>query len=62
MFSCEFYEISKNTFFYSTPLVAASDFVRIWSYYNQTILEAVVRICSSKQVFLKILQKSQKNT
>ena len=24
MFSCEFYEISKNTFFYRTPLVAAS--------------------------------------
>ena len=24
MFSCEFYKISKNTFFYRTPLVAAS--------------------------------------
>ena len=24
MFSCEFYEISKNPFFYRTPLVAAS--------------------------------------
>ena len=24
MFPCEFYEISKNTFFYRTPLVAAS--------------------------------------
>ena len=24
VFSCEFYEISKNTFFYRTPLVAAS--------------------------------------
>ena len=24
MFSCEFYEISKNTFFYRTPPVAAS--------------------------------------
>ena len=23
-FSCEFYEISKNTFFYRTPLLAAS--------------------------------------
>ena len=23
MFSCEFYEISKNIFFYRTPLVAA---------------------------------------
>ena len=26
MFSCEFYEISKNTFYYRTPLVAASVF------------------------------------
>ena len=26
MFSCEFCEISKNTFSYSTPLVAASVF------------------------------------
>ena len=25
VFSCEFYEISKNTFSYRTPLVAASD-------------------------------------
>ena len=24
VFSCEFYEISKNAFFYRTPLVAAS--------------------------------------
>ena len=26
MFSCEFYEISKNTFYYKTLLVAASVF------------------------------------
>ena len=26
VFSCEFCEISKNTFFYKTPLVAASGF------------------------------------
>ena len=25
MFTCEFSEISKNTFFYRTPLVAASE-------------------------------------
>ena len=34
MFSCEFCEISKNTFFYRTPPVAASElFLRIhhWS-------------------------------
>ena len=28
MFSCNFCEISKNTFFYRTPLVAASDMTR----------------------------------
>ena len=27
MFSCEFCEISKNTFLYRTPLVAASGFI-----------------------------------
>ena len=27
MFSCEFCEISKNTFFYRTPLVAASQYI-----------------------------------
>ena len=26
VFSCEFCEISKNTFFYRTPLLAASEF------------------------------------
>ena len=26
VFSCEFCEISKNTFFYRTPLVAASEY------------------------------------
>ena len=31
MFSCEFYEIFKNTFFYRTPLVAASKFVTDYS-------------------------------
>ena len=28
IFSCNFCEISKNTFFYRTPLVAASDMTR----------------------------------
>ena len=27
VFSCEFCEISKNTFFHKTPLVAASEYV-----------------------------------
>ena len=31
MFSCEFCEISKNTYFYRTPLVDASDAViNVW--------------------------------
>ena len=29
VFSCEFCEISKNTFYYRTPLVAASDKVNV---------------------------------
>ena len=29
MFSCEFYEISKNSFYYRTPLVAASGWARL---------------------------------
>ena len=37
VFSCEFCEISKNTFFYRTPLVAASD---IASYAHDNTLHA----------------------
>ena len=33
MFSCEFFEISKNTFFHRTPLVAASERCRSFSYF-----------------------------
>ena len=33
MFSCEFFEISKNTFFHRTPLVAASERCRPFSYF-----------------------------
>ena len=29
VFSCEFYEISKNSFFHRTPVVAASEFFHI---------------------------------
>ena len=29
VFSCEFCEISKNSFFHRTPVVAASEFFRI---------------------------------
>ena len=32
VFSCEFCKISKDTFFYRTPLVAASGFIREYSY------------------------------
>ena len=31
MFSCEFCEISKNTFYYKTALVAASDSLRLFN-------------------------------
>ena len=53
MFSCEFCEIFKNTFFHRTPPVAASEKLKA---------EAVVRRCSVKKVFLEILLNSQENT
>ena len=38
MFSCEFCEISKNNYFYRTPLVAASDAVNnAWSSTEETL-------------------------
>ena len=53
MFSCEFYEIFKNTFFHRTPLVAASEKLRA---------EAFVRWCLVKKLFFEILLNSQENT
>ena len=49
VFSCEFYEIFKNTFFHRAPPVAASEKLKV---------EAVVRRCPVKKVFLEILQNS----
>ena len=37
MFSCEFYEISKNTFFHRTPVVAASAYCKHISNLSQEI-------------------------
>ena len=67
VFSCEFCKISKNTYFYRTPPVAASIFLcDITLYPNMEYismilitLEAVVRRFSEKNVFLKIMQNSQ---
>ena len=53
MFSCEFCEIFKNTFFPRTPPVAASEELKA---------EAVVRRCSAKKVFLESPLNSQENT
>ena len=50
VFSCEFSEIFKNTFFHRTPPVAASEKLKT---------EAVVQRCSVKKVFLEILLNSQ---
>ena len=68
MFYCEFCEISKNTFFHKTHLVAASESNR-YSFFSRNsftksrvLSEAVVQRCSVKKVFLKILQNSQENT
>ena len=48
VFSCELCDIFKNTFFQRAPPVAASEKLKA---------EAVVRRCSVKKVFLKILQR-----
>ena len=53
VFSCEFCEIFKNTFFHSTHPVAASEKVKA---------EAVVLKFYVKKVFLEILLNSQENT
>ena len=51
MFSCEFCEISKNTFLYRTPLLATSDFKQ--KYKGQMILEALfLTEFLSKKVYL----------
>ena len=49
MFSYEFLEIFKNTFFHGTPQVAASEKLK---------KEAVVRGCTVNKVFLEILLNS----
>ena len=41
MFSCEFCEISKNTFFYRTPLVVASALANFEQYYSSTFAAAI---------------------
>ena len=52
MFSCEFLEIFKNSFFHRTPLVADSEKLKT---------EAVVWRCTVKKAFLEILLNSQEN-
>ena len=53
-FPVNFCEVSKNTFSYRTPPVAASETLP-----NKWPIEAAVRMCSSKKVFVKISQISQ---
>ena len=54
MFSCEFCEISKNTFSYKTPLAAASNLSKP----SKTVS---IRGLNSINLSLKILCNSQKN-
>ena len=74
-FSCEFCEISKNTFFYRTALLAAFNykrFKRIIKFRNYFLPENLslrcwfsgeaVHGCFSKMVLLKISEYSQENT
>ena len=53
VFSCEFCEIFRNTFFHRTPLAAASGKLKT---------EAVVRRCSVKKVFFEMLLNLQEST
>ena len=51
MFSCEFFEISKNTFFHRAPLVAASDNhqltkIKTWLYYFLPLFLPIWVMCS----------------
>ena len=48
VFFCEFYEISKSTFFYSTPSMAAS----AWTFHDQ--------VCTEKKQNLKFVSKNLK--
>ena len=69
MFSCEFYEISKNTFLYRTPPVAASvgylvddcshsesDFIKSWEQ-NQGDETHTNQLLPSHQVTLYFVEK-----
>ena len=57
MFSCEFWEISKNTFSYRTPLVAASD---LWQVVNRVWLKMFSKI-KVKWVTYSILETFMNN-
>ena len=63
MFSCEFYEISKNIFLQNTAGVLYGHnilpFLKLSAYY---ISEAFPLSCSSKKVFCKYAANLQDNT
>ena len=54
VFSCEFCKISKNTFFYRTLLVAASGFIREYSYVKHIPYFAFLQL-SQKTQFQNVL-------
>ena len=55
VFSCEFYEISKNTFFYRTPLVTASAVKLLFEVCNQ----AQFYLCRRYTVFKSLKFRSE---
>ena len=66
VFSCEFCETSKNTFFYRTPLVAASEHRKCWYCFKQkfnvlneifaaTNLQVPEMVSGDKQLFFLLL-------
>ena len=48
VFSCEFSEISKNTFCYRTPLVAASELLNQFWFLSNIILRKNIKIITSQ--------------
>ena len=65
VFSCEFCEISKNTFFYRIPLVAASEFWLMNSFFKHkyceiSYVEQSEKVTVVKKYMLLISSSSEK--
>ena len=57
MFSCEFWKISKNTFSYRTPPVAASDFLKTNISLSHLLISIIIDIFDFLRCFIDIIHK-----